>query len=73
MHSLSFFLFLNAGIRKSPGSKFKPRGYTIDNPKLVKESIINIICVLIYTPQKQEIKYQKKNSNKKLKTKNIAN
>ena len=56
-----------------PGSKHKPNGYIIEILKLIKESLINIICVFIYTAQKQEIKYQKKNNNIYLKKKNRQN
>ena len=35
--------------------------------------MINIFCVFLYTVQKQEMKYQKNNINKKLKTKKKAN
>ena len=62
-HFLSFFLALNAGILKIPGNKYKPNGYTNDNEKLIKVSVISTIWVFLYTPQKQEIKYQKKNNN----------
>ena len=64
---------LNAGILNIPGIKFNPNGYSIDNPKLIKVSLINIIWVFLYTAQKEEIKYQKKKINNKLKMKNIAN
>ncbi len=60
---MSFFEAFNAGILKIPGNKFNPNGYIMDIPKLIKVSVINRICVFLYTPQKQEIKYQKKNNN----------
>ena len=72
-HFLSLFLDFKAAILKIPGNKFNPNGYIIDITKLIKVSIINIICVFLYTPQKQEIKYQKKIISKKLSKKNKKN
>ena len=46
MNIFSFFAALKAGILKNPGIKFSPIGYSIDNPKLIKVSLIKIICVL---------------------------
>ena len=57
---------LKEGILKHPGIKDNINGYTNDDPKLVSVSFINIVWVFIYTPQKQEIKYQKNIINKKL-------
>ena len=71
--TLSLFLALNAGILKIPGNKFKPKGYIIDNAKLNNVSFINIICVFIYTAQKQDIKYKKNNINKLLNNMKIIN
>ena len=64
---------LKEGILKHPGIKDNINGYTNDDPKLVSVSFINIVWVFIYTPQKQEIKYQKNIINKELNTKNIIN
>ena len=72
-HFLSLFFALKAGILKIPGNKFNPNGYIIDNPKLIKVSFINIICVLLYTIQKHDIKYQKNNKKIRLKIKKIKN
>ena len=46
MKFLSFFAALKAGILKNPGIKFNPNGYAIDKQKLIKVSLIKIICVL---------------------------
>ena len=73
MHSLSFFFALKDGILNIPGKRFKPNGYSIDKPKLINVSFINIICVFTYTAQKQEIKYQKNTIIKKLYIKKIIN
>ena len=56
-----------------PGIKLRKKGYIKVVPKLRKLSIINIIWVLGNTAQKQEIKYQKKNNNKKFNIKKITN
>ena len=64
---------LKEGILKHPGIKDSINGYTNDDPKLVSVSFINIVWVFIYTPQKQEIKYQKNIINKELNTKKIIN
>ena len=53
--------------------KYNKNGYDIDKPKLIKVSLNKIICVLIYTAQKQVIKYQKKNDKIKNKRKKIIN
>ena len=53
---LSLFLALKEEILKIVGIKFKPNGYIIDKAKLINVSSISIICVLVYTAQKQEIK-----------------
>ena len=42
-------------------------------PKLIKESLINIIWVFGYTAQKQEIKYQQNNRIGKLNKKKKKN
>ena len=42
-HFLAFFFDLNAGILNIPGNKFIANGYVIDNPKLIKVSLNNII------------------------------
>ena len=66
-------LFLKAGILNHPGIKFNPKGYNMLNPKLKKVSLNKAFCVLVYTAQKQEIKYQKNNKRILLKIKNIKN
>ena len=66
-HFLSFLGALKAGIRKNPGTKFSPRGYNIDNAKLIEVSSIRIIWVFLYTAQKHDIKYQKNDIKIKLK------
>ena len=45
----------------------------MDNAKLTRVSSINIIWVLVYTAQKQEIKYQKNNNRISLNIKKIIN
>ena len=65
-HFLSLLGALKAVIRKNPGTKFSPRGYIIDNTKLIEVSSIRIIWVFLYTAQKHEIKYQKNNIKIKL-------
>ena len=67
------FLLFIAGILKNPGIKLSPKGYIIDNPKLIKVSFNKMICVFLYTAQKHDMKYQRNNINKKLNTKNIIN
>ena len=69
--SLSFFSAFKADILSSAGNKLKPNGYNIDKLKVIKVSLINIIWVLWYIEQKQEIKYQRKSINIKLITKKI--
>ena len=64
---------LKEGILKHPGIKDNINGYTNDDPKLTNVSFVNIVWVFIYTPQKQEIKYQKNNINKELNIKKIIN
>ena len=73
IHSLSLFFDLKAGILKIPGNRLKQNGYTIDKQKLIIVSFIKIICVFIYTMQKQEMKYQKKSIIIKLNIKKKAN
>ena len=57
-HFLLFFLSLIAWILNKPGISSIPNGYNIESKKLLKVFLINIICVFLYTQQKQEIKYQ---------------
>ena len=53
---LSLFSVLKEEILKIESIKFKPNGYAIDKAKLINISSIKIICVFVYTAQKQEIK-----------------
>ena len=46
-HILSLFFALKAGILNIPGNRYKPNGYTIEIPKLIKVSIIKIIWVFL--------------------------
>ena len=50
------FFALRAGILKAPGIKFKIKGYTIQNPKVIQLSIIKLTWLLVNIPQKQIIK-----------------
>ena len=66
-------MLLKAGILNHPGIKFSPKGYSILNPKLIKVSLNKAFWVLVYTAQKQVIKYQKNNKRILLMIKNIVN
>ena len=66
-HFLSLLGDLKAGIRKNPGIKFNPKGYSIDKAKLIKVSFIKIIWVFLYTAQKLDMKYQNNDIKIKLK------
>ena len=44
-HFLSLLGAFSAGILNNPGSKFNPKGYTIDKAKLTKVSLSKILCV----------------------------
>ena len=57
---MSFFA-VSEGILNIPGNKLIAKGYNIEKKKLRRVSLNNIVCVLLYTAQKQEIKYQKNN------------
>ena len=52
---LSPFGALNAGILNIQGNIFIPKGYIIDNKKLINESFIKWDCVFTYIPQNQDI------------------
>ena len=52
---LSFWGALKAGILNKPGNKYIPRGYIIDNPKLIIVSFIRWIWVFLYIAQKEDI------------------
>ena len=52
---LSFLAALNAGILNNPGSRYIPSGYIIDNPKLIRVSLIRCIWVLVYIQQNDDM------------------
>lgn len=50
-----FFLSFKAIILRKVGTKYNSNGSDNEKPRLKNESLIAIICVLLYTAQKQEI------------------
>ena len=56
---LSFLTALRAVILNKPGIKYITKGYIKEVIKPIMVSDIKWICVFLYTPQKQVIKYQK--------------